>query len=506
MKNHLAYQPKITPFVLLLTPMQPNARIFFEHPFIYVSTRPRPSHALPSQGIKLRVNTQWDDLPRALPLVSAVCLNKHIDFKCIADSHLAEMAQSKTLPPSAAGKLITIYPRPENVREVFADLNRQLRQLSPALEPAPHPISDFPLTQNLSYRYGSFTDDTLVSPDGTRSEDSREYFQLPPWAEDPFSDILSNSTITTTDEKVTTDEEVDEEGNVKLGNGNYIVKTCLHRTFVGAVYAGVDTRNGVPICLKEARPYTKFDGVFATERLTSEFKVLSHVYHCVSKEICPKPIEVFEHHHHGHRFFVMERIRGPELLNWRHRNNNLKPSEIGKIACSLVKIIAKLQKSRVAWIDLSPSNIIIIDEAAPELRLIDAEHAIEGANSDELRFDVERLGKMLIWLANPIDTLWNNQEPIRPEDVDQYIHGMPMPTRHRRIKGFARMVLGLIAPMLLIDPLWDNEEPKNVDRYTHGMPMPPGYRRAVYAALSGEPINKISEHLSEIEQTPDNGS
>ena len=498
MKNHLTHQPTITPFLKLLTPMRPNARIFFQHPFLYVS--PRPSHALHSQGFKLRVNTQWDDLPRALPLVSAVCLNKHIDFKCIADSHLAEMAQSKTLPPSAAGKLITIYPRPENVREVFADLNRQLRQLSPALEPAPHPISDFPLTENLSYRYGSFTDDTLVSPDGTRSEDFREYFQLPPWAEDPFSDILSNSTITTT-EITTTDEEVDEEGNVLLGN--YIVKTCLHRTFVGAVYAGIATRTGVPVCVKEARPYTKFDDILAADRLTSEFKTLSHVYYRVSQDICPKPIEMFPHDGHrydGHRFLVMERIRGPELLDWRHRNNNLKPSEIGKIACSFVNLISKLQKAKIAWVDISPSNIIVTDEAAPELRLIDAEHAILGANSDELRFDVERLGKMLIWLANPIDTLWNNQEPIRPEDVDQYIHGLPMPTRHRRIKRLARMVLGLIAPTPLIDPLWDwgNEEPKNVDRYIRWLPMPTPYRRAAYAALSGASINSIAEQLASL--------
>lgn len=466
MKNHLAHQPTITPFLksLTLTPMPVDARILFQHPFLYIS--PRPSHALPSQGLKqgfkLRVNTQCDDLPRALPLVSAVCKHaKHaIGFKFLADLHLAEMLQSKKFPPSAAGKLITIYlhpEHPEKVREVFEYLDSRIQRLSPALAPGPCPISDFPLTANLSYRFGSFTDDDiLVSPDGTHSEDSREdsreYFELPPWVEDPFSDIRSHSTP---------DEEVDEEGNVLLGN--YIVKTCLHRTFVGAVYAGVATRTGVPVCVKEARPYTKVDGVFATERLTSEFKVLSHVYHRVSEEICPKPIEVSENH--GHLFLIMERIRGPELLNWRHRNNNnLKPSEIGKIACSLVKIIAKLQKARVAWIDLSPSNIIVIDEAAPELRLIDAEHAILDANSDELRFDVERLGKMLIWLANPIDTLWDNEDPIRPEDVDQYIHGMP---------------------------------------------MPPGYRRAVtaaLAALAGEPINKISEHLSEIEQTPDNGS
>ena len=59
---------------------------------------------------------------------------------------------------------------------------------------------------------------------------------------------------------------------------------------------------------------------------------------------------------------------------------------------------------------------------------------------------------MLIWLANPIDTLWDNEDPIRPEDVDQYIHGMP---------------------------------------------MPPGYR-AVTAALAGEPINTIAEHLASL--------
>lgn len=440
MKNHLAYQPTITPFLKLLTPMRVNSRVFFQNPFVYVSPRP---HALPSQGIKLRVNTQSEQILPVLPIVSEICLRHAIDFKCIADSHLAEMSQqSKKFPPSAAGKLITIYPHPEkNVRKVFEDLNGRIQRLSPALKPAPYPISDFPLTENLSYRFGSFTDDddTLVSPDGTVA-DCREYFELPPWVEDPFSDIRSNST--TTD-----DEEVDEEGNVRLGD--YIVKACLHRTFVGAVYAGVDTRNGVPICLKEARPYTKFDGVFATERLISEFKALAHVYHRVSKEICPKPIEVFEHHH-GHRFFVMERIRGPELLNWRHRNN-LKPSEIGEIACSLVNIISKLHKARVAWIDLSPSNIIIIDETAPELRLIDAEHAILGANSDELRFDIERLGKMLIWLANPMDTLWDDEDPIRPEDVDQYIH-VPIPT----------------------------------------------FYRAVTAALSGEPINTIAEHLKSL--------
>ena len=436
MKNHLAYQPIVTPFIKLLTPMPVDARIFFQHPFLYVS--PRPTHSLPPQGFKLRVNTQCEDLQRVLPLVKKVCFAT--DFKCLADPTIAEMAQSKTFPPSAAGKLLTIYPHPEkNVRQVFEDLNSRIRQLSPALEPAPHPISDFPLTENLSYRYGSFTDDdTLVSPDGTRSEDCREYFELPPWVEDPFSDIRSNSTTTTTD------EEVDEDENVRLGD--YSVKTCLHRTFVGAVYAGIDTQ-GVPICLKEARPYTRVDGVFATERLTSEFKALSHVYRRVSEDICPKPIEVFQHQ--GHKFLAMERIRGSELLNWRHRNNNLKPSEIGEIACSLVKIIAKLQQARVAWIDLSPSNIIIIDETAPELRLIDAEHAILGANSDEIRFDVERLGKILIWLANPIDTLWDNDEP---KDVDRYIHGMAMPTR---------------------------------------------YRSALYAALSGAPINTIAEHLGE---------
>ena len=436
MKSHLAYQPTITPFLKLLTPMRVNSRVFFQNPFIYVS--PRPSHALPSQGIKLRVNTQFEQILPVLPIVSEICLRHAIDFKCIADSHLAEMSQqSKKFPPSAAGKLITIYPHPEkNVRKVFEDLNGRIQQLSPA----PCPISDFPLTENLSYRFGSFTDDdTLVSPDGTRFvADCREYFELPPWVEDPFSDIRSNST---------TDEEVDEEGNVRLGD--YSITHCLHRTFIGALYVGIDTRTSEKICLKEARPYTRVDNIPATDRILAEFEILKYVYHRVSNNLCPKPIEVFEHH--GHRFFVMERIRGPELLNWRHRNNNSKPSEIGKIACSLVKIISKLHKARVAWIDLSPSNIIIIDETAPELRLIDAEHAILSANSDELRFDIERLGKILIWLANPMDTLWDDEDPIRPEDVDQYIH-VPIPT----------------------------------------------YRRAVTAALAGEPINTIAEHLKSL--------
>ena len=438
MKNHLAYQPTITPFLKLLTPMRVNSRVFFQNPFIYVS--PRPSHALPSQGIKLRVNTQFSQILPVLPLVTEICLKHAIDFKCIADSHLAEMSQSKKFPPDAAGKLITIYPQ-KNVRKVFEDLNGRIQRLSPALKPAPYPISDFPLTASLSYRFGSFTDDdTLVSPDGTRRvADCRENFQLPPWVEDPFSDIRSNST---------TDEEVDEEGNVRLGD--YSITHCLHRTFIGALYVGIDTRTSEKICLKEARPYTRVDNIPATDRILAEFEILKYVYHRVSNNLCPKPIEVFEHH--GHRFFVMERIRGPELLNWRHRNNNLKPSEIGEIACSLVNIISKLHKARVAWIDLSPSNIIIIDETAPELRLIDAEHAILSANSDELRFDIERLGKILIWLANPMDTLWENEDPIRPEDVDQYIHGMPMPT----------------------------------------------YRRAVTAALAGEKINTIAEHLASL--------
>ena len=381
----------------------------------FISATPS-KHRLASHGFKIRFNflpSRIADAIEALQITSEVCTQFKTPVKFIPSLHRCQLACEKRYPVEGAGKLITIYTDSNAVFEsVCRALNDRISTTS--ILPAACPISDSQVTAHISFRYGSFTEEThLTGPDGNRFEDKRDIFQLPPWVQLP--PWIAN--------KVELTDPEPEEGNTIIDSGRYEVHECVHRTFPGALYDAVETETGQRVVLKEARPNVEISGVWATQRLINEARVLRGLAH---EGLTPSLLESLEAD--GHSFLVIDAIvnaenqLAPTLFHWwqsLHMADNADHSMRMRVADKAITCLKRLHKHKVAWIDFSPMNLLVTDADAIELRLIDAEYAIMDATREDFRRDCHALGRLLLWLLKPEnDVLLNPNIALRDSDFE----------------------------------------------------------------------------------------
>ena len=306
-----------------------------------------PVHlSLPADGWKLRINVHLEDAIRLLRVVVPVLAREKLAFKVLADSTVYRVTFSKQIPAAEAGKFLTIYvPTAEVLTRLANELDVGIAHL--AVLPCAHPVSDTPFSNsnNISYRYGSYTDSAFVrGRDGHLVEDCRDFFQLPPGVEDPFTGEVGG-------------EDDDDGTDAPVRIGNYEIASVLHRTYPSAVYLGTQKSDGLEIVLKEARPHAYVQDVPAKERLENEYRILTEIAAFDCSGICPVALEKFEVE--AHLFLAMTKIRDTvSLYQWRQHHRN--PADHFRIGQKIAEVLARLHSElSIAWGDIHASNVLV---------------------------------------------------------------------------------------------------------------------------------------------------
>ncbi|MEU8585264.1 class III lanthionine synthetase LanKC [Streptomyces abikoensis] len=326
----------------------------------WVMLRPRDAR-LPPQGWKIHVSATAEDASRAIATVWEYCVARGIGFKFLRSRALLALVNSKRAPRSAGGKLVTVYPRSEEL------LERALEELSTLLRgvKGPYILSDLRWGDGPLYlRYGGFTPrfcfsgdgeyvPAVVRPDGRAVPDVRgAAFKVPPWAGVP-SFIAGRIRAARAD---------------GAGGFPYRVEKALRFSNSGGVYRALAPGTGRRVVLREARPYAGVDdnGMDAVARLGREHAVLERLagLGCVPRVLART-------RHWEHHFLVEEFVEGERLEEAMGRRHPLFRPDASRAelaaytdwACAVVtrveEAIAALHGRGVVFGDLQPGNVLV---------------------------------------------------------------------------------------------------------------------------------------------------
>ncbi|MEV5239137.1 class III lanthionine synthetase LanKC [Streptomyces cinnamoneus] len=316
---------------------------------------------LPAQGWKIHASATAEEAPRVVDAVWEYCVEHGISFKFLRSRTLLALVNGKRAPRPAAGKLVTVYPRCEEL------LERTLRELSSLLRGVrgPYILSDLRWGDGPLYlRYGGFSArycfgrdgeyvPAVVRPDGLPVPDVRgTVFRVPPWARvPPFIDARIRA--------------------VRAGTGGglpYRVEKALHFSNGGGVYRAVDPATGRRVVLREARPYAGVDdnGMDAVARLDREHAVLRRL---AGLDCVPRVLARMRHWEH--HFLVEEFVEGERLHEAIARRHPLFHPGAGEEeaaayaawACGVLDRVAAataaLHARGVVFGDLQPANVLL---------------------------------------------------------------------------------------------------------------------------------------------------
>ena len=258
---------------------------------------------LPAQGWKIHASACLDNAEQIVETIWDYCVRERIALKFIRSRDLLFLRNMKYADRGYSGKFVTIFPADE------AQFERILLDLAPALEghESPYILSDLRWGEGPLYvRYGGFADRYCRAADGSLEPaienaagvlvpDRRgATFQLPEGVELPAC----------------LQPHLDARNSATMADLPYDIERALHFSNGGGVYAGVDTRDGRAVVLKEARPHAGLgrDERDAIARLERERETLSRLD---GLGVAPELIDHFVAG--GHHFVVMELIDGRPL-------------------------------------------------------------------------------------------------------------------------------------------------------------------------------------------------
>ena len=319
------------------------------------------------QGWKIHLSTSLAAAPELLETASRLLVEEETAFKFAKSPEQVKALLSHRFDRGGGGKFVTIYPRDDE----------QFRRLVPLLDAAtdrfsgPAILSDTRYAPDsvVHYRYGAITGDRpvhrnegyfevpLVSPSGEWEDDPRNaWFSPPAWAVDPFP----------------RPEEATTAGPIVL-NERYEVVEAIRHSNRGGVYRAIDAVSGVPVIIKEARPFIgpEDDGTDMTDRLRHEYAMLRRFRD--RPGLLPQPIDFFDEG--GHSFLVESMHPGADARNWWRTQVPADVDERDRMTSSFVaqlkNLVSIVHDEGVVLRDLTPGNIMIDGE---ELSLIDPEY------------------------------------------------------------------------------------------------------------------------------------
>ncbi|TDV44803.1 protein kinase domain-containing protein [Actinophytocola oryzae] len=338
-------------------------RVHREDPWLVVLP---PDTEAPDHGWKLHVSTRAATFPALVQRLLPVLLGEGCVFKLArSPAVLAELNDGITAP-AAVGKAVTVYPRPDRVRELGLALVELL-----AGHDGPRVVSDRRIdgAAPVYYRYGPFapdwrtdrsghTDLVIRGPGGEVFDgeaDSRGYRQ-PSWVSDPFPDATN---------------PLPDAG--PLLGGRYLVTEGIRESARGNVYRGVEGGTGRPVVIKQARALVaESSGEVDTRmRLRNERRVL-HALDGV-----PGVPRFLDHFRHADDEFLVVTDEGPTNLgDDLARNGPYRPDGDGTrslrlLAEDLARIVGDVHDRGVVMRDVKPGNIIVRATGTPRVSLVD---------------------------------------------------------------------------------------------------------------------------------------
>lgn len=321
---------------------------------------------LVEQGWKGHVSAVWYEAEKIAERVMPVLSGQGCIFKIVKNSSILRVINDCHYPMSGANKFITFYPETE---ESFVRIMEELhRELAAFQGPRIYTDMQCPQCSCLHYRYGAFVEVVqfdmeggkakyyLRDPEGKLVEDARKpWYQEPEWVTNPFRSRGDNRFLAVSPEIQGTPLEA------------YQMKKILGQANKGNVYDAVRVRDGLPVILKEARPFIAYsEDMTAFSMLKNEYNIL------VSLEdtgLTPRPLELFECN--GNLYLAEEKAEGESLRKYLGGMPWREDKRI--ITDRLLSAVEQLVRRKIAWNDLTPNNIIIT--ADREIKLIDFENA-----------------------------------------------------------------------------------------------------------------------------------
>jgi tRNA A-37 threonylcarbamoyl transferase component Bud32 len=331
--------------------------------------------SLPSQGWKIHASACLDNAEQIVETIWDYCIRERIAFKFIRSRQLLFLRNMKYAARGYSGKFVTIFPVDE------PEFERILTELAPALDgfESPYILSDLRWADGPLYvRYGGFAERFCVGTngeleaaiedaDGELVPDRRgATFQIPAGVVLPAClgpHLTARNSATTHDLP-------------------YRLEHALHFSNGGGVYAGVDTRSGEQVVLKEARPHAGLarDESDAVARLGRERGTLEQL---AGLDLAPAMRDYFVAG--GHHFLVMDFVAGRPLSQLIVERYPLICPDPGDAAIQeftswalsvcerLERAVAAVHERGIVLGDLHPSNVLVEDDG--RIVLIDLEIA-----------------------------------------------------------------------------------------------------------------------------------
>lgn len=340
---------------------------------------------IPDQGWKIRVNNSClQTFASLLSTVATLCVSEGIAMKFARSPEALQHLFSKGVPTEIAGKALTLYPPFDTD---LVDCIEKLEQLIAPLDliPCNAPWSDRRLTDNISYRYGSWTPQAVVRTSHGTFRDRRDRYLLPPGIVDPFG-VDDNSPADDNSESVTLND--------------YTVTNVIQRNWGGSVYGA--RKNQTAVILKEARPDTRIGcsiDADAKQLLQNEYRVLNALRREQNAPIAPRPIDIFEFE--DHLFLVTERIDGHTLYDLLQQP--VSSSQCHAIARHIANTLYLLHNDgKTAHLDVSVANIMV---SSPDttVTLIDFELARQNADDEDFAEDARGFAEVLHAIGEKTD-------------------------------------------------------------------------------------------------------
>lgn len=334
---------------------------------------------LPLQGFKIHISSIESQAIDVIAKALVSCVKYNAAFKVICRNDIATNMTSKSCGRSSAGKLITIYPKNNDIfRALIHELYLSLKD-----NVGPYILSDkrYLDSQVVHYRYGGFLLLSQMKANGTTVaciknaqghivEDQRNaFYQLPNWVKEPFP------------------EQFDASSEQVLLNNRYQIVKALAFSNSGGVYQAIDLNTNKNVVIKEARPHINFrsmakTSVYADQVLKNEYKALQLLQ---GSDYFPKAIDWFVEWEHS--FLVEEFVLGIPLRKYRASNectlvpytNTPEAAERFKgafcwIAKACIEAVMTAHELGIVLADISPNNIMV-DSDHKRIRFIDFDGA-----------------------------------------------------------------------------------------------------------------------------------
>lgn len=333
-----------------------------------------PGEELPNAGWKIHLSATAGSARKVVAVAAEYCAEEGVSFKHLATVSAARAFNLKNAPRSSSGKVVTIYPRAEDLVRHADALAERLRGFV-----GPRILTDLPWGDGIvGVRYGAFRNVVRVDATGR----IRNYFRTEtgslvqdernPWFEAPE------------------DVDVPPAPPARASAGPspleaYRDYSALHFSNAGGVYRAWDPAGDRWVVIKEARPHVEpgAEGESADAHLRRELAALAALRGTTG---VPQLLSSFEDD--GHFFVVTELIDGENLQRWMALHHPLVLSafpsarDVDDYVTRAAQLFERLERlsqtvqSR-GWVhdDLHPGNILV--DGDDHVALVDWECASE---------------------------------------------------------------------------------------------------------------------------------